>query len=316
MTHPLDAVVGSNRGRVGMLVPQPVLRRRDHRMKRFLHPAIFVIAVVIVLEECLWEGLKRGMQKLSALPLVAAAEARLRQLGPWASLGVLVLPATILFPCKLAAFWALAHHRPMLGLAVLVAAKIAGTSVAAYLFAIVRDSARQLAWFDRCYSAVIRVLDRTRAWLARQPTYRAARAVAAAARARSARLLRHIAARSRLRRKLQAAKVLAYSIPVPVLRPTQTPVFTVSEQLLGVPSANDEDEPDVWARWPDGAMCAVGIDLCRALRQPGGRSDDYQLVHVIEYGRDGLPSEWVLRTPPESAPISFSRAARRGSRHG
>ena len=63
-------------------------------------------------------------------------------------------------------------------------------------------------------------------------------------------------------------------------------------------------------------MCAVGIDLCRALRQPGGRMGDYQLVHVIEYGRDGLPSEWVLRTPPDSAPVSFSRAARRGSRYG
>lgn len=183
-------------------------------MKRFLHPAIFAIAVAIVLEECLWDGLKRGMRRLSALPVVAAAEERLRMLGPWASLGVLVLPATILFPCKLAAVWALAHHRPMLGLTVLVAAKIAGTSVAAYLFDIVRDSARQLAWFDRCYSSAIRALERTRTWLAGQPAYRAARAAAAAVRARSARLLRRLAAHSRLRRKLHAAKVLAYAIPV------------------------------------------------------------------------------------------------------
>ena len=285
-------------------------------MKRFLHPLIFLVAVLIVLEESLWDALKRGMQRLSALPWMAAAETRLRRLGPWPSLGVLLLPATILFPCKLAAFWALAHHRPMLGLAVLVAAKIVGTSVAAYLFAIVRDSARQLQWFDRCYSMVIRVLDRTKAWLANQPTYRAARALVAALRASSARLMRRVAARSRLRRKLQAAKVLAYSIPVPSCRPAPVPSFTVSEQLLGVPSANDEDEPDVWARWPDGSMCPVGIDLCRALRQPGGRASDYQLVHVIEYGRDGVPSGWVLRTPPASPPISFSRAARRGSRTG
>ena len=285
-------------------------------MKRFLHPVIFVIAVAIVLEECLWDGLKRAMQRLSSVPLVAAAEAWLRRLGPWPSLGVLVLPVIILFPCKLAAFWALSHHRPMLGLSVLIAAKIVGTSVAAYLFAIVRDSARQLAWFDRCYSKVIDTLDRTKAWLARQPTYRVARAVAASVRASSARLMRRFAARSRLRRKLQAAKVLAYSIPVPTLRPVQPPSFTVSEQLLGVPSANDEDEPDVWARWPDGSMCAVGIELCRALRRPGGKSSDYQLVHVIEYGADGVPSDWVLRPPPESAPVSFSRAARGGSRDG
>ena len=285
-------------------------------MKRFLHPAIFAIAVVIVLEECLWDGLKRGMRRLSALPLMAAAEKRLRKLGPWASLGVLVLPATILFPCKLAAVWALSHHRPMLGLTVLVLAKIAGTSLAAYLFDIVRDSARQLAWFDRCYSKAIHALELTRTWLAGQPTYRAARAAVATVRTRSARLLHRLAARSRLRRKLHAAKVLAYAIPVPALRTTQVPSFTVSEQLLGVPSANDEDEPDVWARWTDGSMCAVGIDLCQALRQPGGKSSDYQLVHVVEYGRDGMPSEWVLRTPPESAPISFSRAARRGSRYG
>ncbi|HWI10411.1 MAG TPA: hypothetical protein VNU48_03695 [Burkholderiaceae bacterium] len=284
-------------------------------MKRFLHPAIFVIAVVIVLEECLWDGLKRGMRKLSALPIVAAAEQRLRKLGPWASLAVLMLPATILLPCKLAAVWALSHHHPMLGLTVLLAAKLAGTSMAAYLFDIVRDSARQLVWFDRCCSAVIHALDRTKTWLARQPTYRAAVTAVATARARTARLVRRLATRSRLRRKLHAAKVLAYAIPVAALRATQEPSFTVSEQLLGVPSANDEDEPDVWARWPDGSMCAVGIDLCRALRRPG-RSSDYQLVHVIEYAADGIPSEWVIRTPPESPPVSFSRAARRGSRYG
>jgi hypothetical protein len=260
------------------------------------------------------------MRRLSALPFMAATEARLRKLKPWPSLGVLVLPATILFPCKLAAVWAMSHHHPMLGLAVLLAAKITGTSVAAYLFDIVRDSARQLAWFDRCSSMVIHLLHRTKAWLGRQATYRAARALASSVRARSARMVRRLGARSRLRRKLQAAKVLAYSIPVRALctpqGATQEPAFTVSEQLLGMPSANDEDEPDVWARWPDGAMCAVGIDLCRALRQPGGTAGDYRLVHVIEYGRDGLPAEWVLRTPPEMAPVSFSRAARRGSRYG
>lgn len=177
-------------------------------MKRFLHPAIFAIAVVIVLEECLWDGLKRGMQRLSALPFVAAVEKRLRKLGPWSSLGVLVLPATILFPCKLAAVWALSHHHPMLGLTVLVAAKIAGTSVAAYLFDIVRDSARQLVWFDRCYSKVIHAFELTKRWLAKQPTYRAARALIATVRSHSARLLGRLAARSRLRRKLHAAKVL------------------------------------------------------------------------------------------------------------
>ena len=158
------------------------------------------------------------MRRLSALPLMAAAEKRLRKLGPWASLGVLVLPATILFPCKLAAVWALSHHRPMLGLTVLVAAKIAGTSVAAYLFDIVRDSARQLVWFDRCYSMAIHALELTRSWLAGQPTYQAARAAVAAMRSRSARLLRRLAGRSRLRRKLHAAKVLAYAIPALALR--------------------------------------------------------------------------------------------------
>jgi hypothetical protein len=45
----------------------------------------------------------------------------------------------------------------------------------AYLFDLVRDSARRLACFDRLYRVITSTIGLARAWLHRQPVYRSAR---------------------------------------------------------------------------------------------------------------------------------------------
>lgn len=177
-------------------------------MKRILHPVVFVLAVLLVFEEWLWDRLKAGFRHLAALPPMQALDRRLRRLGPWASLGVLLFPALVLLPFKLAALWALGNGHPMLGVGVLVCAKLTGTGVAAYLFDVVRDSARTLPWFDRLYLAVISLLARAKAWLKAQPAYRSA----ARALHRVKRLARawwpRFGRAGRMSRKLRAAKTL------------------------------------------------------------------------------------------------------------
>jgi len=177
-------------------------------MKRLLHPIVFALAVLLVFEEWLWDALKAGFRKLADHALMRALDRRLRRLGPWSSLLVLLVPALVLFPVKLAALWALAHGEPMLAIGVLLGAKLVGTGIAAYLFDVVRDNARELPWFDRLYVAIISLLARSKAWLRAQPAYRAA-----------VRSIRHAQTlltmgwppscrAGRLRRKFRAAKAL------------------------------------------------------------------------------------------------------------
>lgn len=177
-------------------------------MKRLLHPVVFALAVLLVAEEWLWDALKAGFRRLADHALMRAFERRLRRLGPWPSLAVLLLPALLLFPVKLVAVCALAKGQAMLGFGVLACAKVVGTAVAAYLFDIVRDSARQLAWFDRLYVAVISLLARSKSWLRAQPAYRAAARAVHHGRRLAWACWPRAGRTGRMRRKLRAAKTL------------------------------------------------------------------------------------------------------------
>jgi hypothetical protein len=177
-------------------------------MKRLFHPVVFALAVLLVFEEWLWDSLKACFRRLADHALMRALDARLRRLGPWSSLLVLLIPALVLFPFKLAALWALAHGEPMLGIAILVCAKLVGTGVAAYLFDVVRDSARQLAWFDRLYVTIITLLARAKAWLRAQPAYSAAARAIRHGRTLLASCWPASRRAGRIRRKFRAAKAL------------------------------------------------------------------------------------------------------------
>ncbi|MBH9579010.1 hypothetical protein [Inhella proteolytica] len=143
-----------------------------------LRPFIGLLALLLLAEEWLWDALQRGMRRLGLALHLQRLEACLRKLPPWPSLLLLAAPAALLLPFKLAALWALAHGYKVLGLLVFVAAKLCGTALAAYLFDLVRDSARRLRWFDRFYGWVMGWLARARAWLHAQAAYQQARASA------------------------------------------------------------------------------------------------------------------------------------------
>lgn len=54
------------------------------------------------------------------------------------------------------------------------------------------------------------------------------------------------------------------------------------------------DDRDLWAVWPDDFMCPLS-EVERNLNPPLARSDDYQVVEVLEYHEDTQePSRWVV----------------------
>lgn len=137
-------------------------------LKRLLHPFLVLCALALIAEEWLWDKLKRILQTLVARLHLQRLEVRARALPPWASLATMALPAVVLLPFKMLALYALANGQPLLGALAFVGAKVAGTALAAYLFDLVRDNARKLAWFDSVYLFVMCLLAQAKAWLNNQ----------------------------------------------------------------------------------------------------------------------------------------------------
>ena len=60
------------------------------------------------------------------------------------------MPALLLVPVKLGALWMIQQGQPMLGVAIIVAAKVLGTALVGRLFVLVESQLMTFAWFVRC----------------------------------------------------------------------------------------------------------------------------------------------------------------------
>jgi hypothetical protein len=110
-----------------------------------------LLALLILFEEWGWEPLKRAMAWLMRSPALAWVERGVIRLPPHAALAAFLLPTLLLLPVKLAALWLVGHGQAMLGLAVIVAAKLVGTALLARLFQLTQPALMQLGWFARGY---------------------------------------------------------------------------------------------------------------------------------------------------------------------
>ncbi|MFZ3221306.1 MAG: hypothetical protein WA174_14815 [Rhodoferax sp.] len=110
-----------------------------------------VLALLLIFEEWGWEPLARLMTRLARLPLWAHMEAWIARLPPYAALVVFAVPMLLLFPVKLLALYAISRGHAVLGLAVVLAAKVLGTAGVARLFTLTQPALMRLAWFARLY---------------------------------------------------------------------------------------------------------------------------------------------------------------------
>jgi hypothetical protein len=111
----------------------------------------WAIALLILFEEWGWEPLGRLLARLGRLPFVAFLERRIGLLSPWASLMVFAVPMLMLLPVKIGALWLIAHGHGMVGLALIVLAKLAGTALMARLFTLTRPALMRMEWFARYF---------------------------------------------------------------------------------------------------------------------------------------------------------------------
>jgi hypothetical protein len=111
-----------------------------------------VLAVVLIFEEWGWEPLQRLMARLARLPLWARMEALIVRLPPYLALMVFFVPALLLLPIKLLALYWIGRGHALLGIGLVLTAKMLGTAAVARLFALTQPALMRLTWFARLYN--------------------------------------------------------------------------------------------------------------------------------------------------------------------
>jgi hypothetical protein len=112
----------------------------------------WIVALYVLFFEWGWQPLARALGLFARLPAVRWIESRIAALPPYAALAVFGLPTAALLPVKLLALALVARGHTLLGVVVIVAAKVIGTAVVARLFMLTQPSLMRLGWFARGFA--------------------------------------------------------------------------------------------------------------------------------------------------------------------
>lgn len=152
-------------------------------MKRMKNWLVGLLAVLLVVEEWIWDALTALGQWLSLRLRLQRLEEMLRRANRWAALLAFMVPLALVAPLNIYALWLIAEGEVMRGVVLEIIAKLLGTMLVARVFALTRQQLltfRILAWV---YKTVMGWLSWAHAWLESTLVYRAAKHAKARARA-------------------------------------------------------------------------------------------------------------------------------------
>ena len=150
---------------------------------RILRPPVYLIAaIVILLEDFLWEPLQGLGAWIGHLPGLRRFERWVAALPPKGALAMFLTPTVILLPFKLMALAAFTRGMFVTGLLVAISAKVVGTALVARIFALCKPTLLTVDWFARAYHWINGVRDRTMSLLRATAVWKASKAFAAAVR--------------------------------------------------------------------------------------------------------------------------------------
>ncbi len=160
---------------------KPVQRALSWPLNWFYTLFVWGMALVLLFEEWGWEYLAAILAWFGRLPGLRWIEGRIQALPPYASLALFGVPLLTLLPVKLLALYWLGHGHTLLGIGVIITAKVGGTAITARLFMLTRPTLMKLAWFAHWFNRWMAfkdgVLARVRASAAWQQWTRAKAAV-------------------------------------------------------------------------------------------------------------------------------------------
>ena len=144
---------------------------------RFVRGVMLVLAAgVLFIEEWGWRPLTAWAGQLAKWPPIARLEARIVQVQSRWALVLFLVPAVLLFPVKLLALWLIHEGRAVLGVAVIVAAKVLGTALVGRLFVLTEPQLMRIAWFARAMGWWRATKARVKAAIAESALWRGVRA--------------------------------------------------------------------------------------------------------------------------------------------
>ena len=132
-------------------------------------------AIVLFIEEWGWRPLVAMVGRIARWPPFARFEARIAKVPPGLALVLFLVPAVLLFPIKLLALWLIHEGHAVLGISVIVAAKLLGTALVGRLFMLTEPQLMQFAWFARAMNWWIATKQRLKALVDARAAWRAAR---------------------------------------------------------------------------------------------------------------------------------------------
>jgi hypothetical protein len=136
-------------------------------MRRALRPVLILLALLFLFEAWLWTHLEPlvafVVARIPLQGLKARIAAAIERLSPAATLIVFIVPLVVLFPLKFLEFWLLAHRHWAAAVLTLIAAKLLGLGVTAFVFGVARPKLMQMPWFARFYQWVMWLLERAHA---------------------------------------------------------------------------------------------------------------------------------------------------------
>ena len=118
-------------------------------------PLVLLAAVIILLEDWLWDDLARLAAAIGRLPVFRTVESIVAGLPPYGALACFGVPTLLLVPVKIAAVYLISHGRPTLGLLTVIGAKLAGTALVARIFTLTRPNLMRIKWFAWLYERFV-----------------------------------------------------------------------------------------------------------------------------------------------------------------
>ena len=125
------------------------MKRSRTWRNRLLSPLVYLAALILLLEDWLWDLGLRLVRRVVAWPPWKSLERHIVALPPYAALCAFVLPVVLLLPVKILALLAIAGGHLLSGLAVIIIAKIGGAALVARLYVLTLPTLVTLAWFAR-----------------------------------------------------------------------------------------------------------------------------------------------------------------------
>lgn len=126
------------------------------RWKKLLAaPFIFIAAIVVLVEDWLWDDLARMAAAIGRWPLFRQIESLIASLPPYPSLAIFAAPSLLLIPVKLVALWFISHGQASLGLLTAIVAKVAGTALVARIYHLTEPKLLRIGWFARLHERFV-----------------------------------------------------------------------------------------------------------------------------------------------------------------